>query len=285
MVGVIQYKVPYTSTVEEYLIASFSDIHAGSKALDKDLFERQVKWASHYADKVLLGGDYSDAISPKDRRFEWGTIDRELATPDEQYQWVIDTLAPLKGKIGGILKGNHDYSIEVQSGHDYVRDMSRELDAPVLGFSGFYRFSFHRGVHVSNFDIYAHHGQTSARTKGGKINKLQTMDRIFDADIYLMSHVHDIDDTRRITLTVDRNLNIKERHQYYALTGGFLKGYQNDVSNYVERGMYAPTSLGGVCLSLHMEKDLRDNVRIYDIPVENYVIKPQTVHRMEEVQR
>jgi hypothetical protein len=109
------------------------------------------------------------------------------------------------------------------------------------------------------------------------------MDRIFEADIYLMSHVHDIDDSRRVTLTVDRNLNIKEKHQHYALTGGFLKGYQNDVSNYVERGMYAPTSLGGIVISLHMEKDLRDNVRIYDIPVENYVIKPSIVQRMEEV--
>lgn len=231
--------------------------------------------AGQYADGVILGGDYADAIDPKDRRFEWASVDRELATPDEQYGWVGDLLDPIADKILCVVEGNHDFKIKMQGNHDYVKDLAKLLNVPpeATGYSVFTRLNFRRGTgkngqHRSRFDIWAHHGSTNAQTRGGKVNKLLSMDRRFEADVYLMSHVHDIEPSRRVTLTVDENLNIKEHRTYYALTGGFLKGYERGVSNYVERGLFEPTTLGGIALTLHCEKNLNDNISIHDIPLQ-----------------
>ena len=206
-------------------------------------------------------------VTGDDRRFDWETLDRELATPDEQVDWLSTELQPIADKCLGLLKGNHEYELQRRENHDYVKDIARNLDTEVWGYSAFLRFRFNRDRHRTKFDVFMHHGKTAARTKGGKINKVRSMDQIFEADVYCMAHVHDIEADVRPFLTVDNKLNIVEKRNLYVLTGGFLRGYIADVSTYVERGMYAPTTLGGVFLEFVPEKDVFPAVRAQEIPV------------------
>ena len=82
-----------------------------------------------------------------------------------------------------------------------------------------------------------------------------------------MSHVHDVNADIRPFLTIDNKLNIVEKRQVYVLTGGFLRAYVKDISTYVERGMYVPTTLGGVFLEFIPEKDVFPSMRAQEIPV------------------
>ncbi len=278
MVGVKDYKISYSgSRTYEYTLADISDFHAGNEGLDKSLLKRTVKWCEQHADGVILGGDYADAIDHKDKRFEWTSLDRTLATPDEQYDYVKATLKPLRGKVLGVIEGNHDYKIKADRGHDYVKELAEYLDVDpkATGSSVFLRLKFNTGGRWTKFDVFAHHGATNSRSKGGKINKLEEMDRVFEADLYFMSHVHDFAPSMSPVMTVDNHMNVVERRRYYALTGGFLKGYEKGVSNYVERGLFKPTILGGVYANLHASKTLRSNIRIWEIPVEGKVYKEE----------
>ena len=268
MVNVREFRFSYPSKITRFTHAIFSDSHVGNKGAHKDLIRRTVKWIGAYADTWSGGGDYIDAISHNDeRRFDWDTLDRELATPKEQVNWIADVLDPISDKCLGLLKGNHEYEIERRQGYDAVDRLAEKLGTEAWNYSAFLRFRFNRGQHRTKFDVFMHHGKSAARTKGGKINKLRSMDRIFDADIYAMSHVHDLEADVRPFLTIDNNLNIVERRKLYVLAGGFLRGYIEDVSTYVERGMYAPTTLGGVFLEFAPEKNVFPSVRAQEIPV------------------
>jgi len=268
MVGPVERTINYKSRNDQYLIGVLSDTHFGAQPSDKLLANKQVDWVAQYCDAVILGGDYCEHITPKDRRFDWDTIDRGMATVDEQYEYATQVFSKLKGLDPiVVLDGNHDQSN--WSTHNYVKRMAYDIGGEYVGYSGFTRLRFHRGKHRTKFDIYSHHGKTSARTRGGKVNKVLSMDQIFDADIYTMSHVHTLDSVRKSHLYFDGDMNIRERETYYVLTGGFLKGYEIGVSNYVEKGMYVPTSLGGVVIGLNCEKQYLHNVRMWDIPVES----------------
>lgn len=269
MVGRVEIKHEYSNRNSQYNLVIFSDTHYGNIAVDKPRLRKQIQWAKHYADAILLGGDYCEHINPRDRRFEWATIDRQLATPDEQYQAIVKEFDPVSDLIISVGDGNHDMDTHSANGHNYVKkDMSEYWDTVYGHYSTYVKLRFNRGKHRTLYNLYWHHGKTGARTKGGKLNKVMTMEKIFDADIYAMSHVHDLDFVNRIGLWVDDNWNIRERQRYFTLTGGFLKGYEWGASNYVERGMYAPTSLGGVVISITCEKHMNPNVRIWNIPVE-----------------
>ncbi len=176
----------YEKPSDRVVIVPFSDLHVGNKAADKKRIRRTVEWIGEYADYWFGGGDYCDAIvpSPNERRFDFDSLDRELATPDEQYRWVYDVLEPIKHKCVGLLTGNHDDVIRQRHSHNHVMELCDRLGVPYLGYSALLRWRFCRGVHRTKLDLYAHHGKSAARTKGGKINKARTMDRIFDADVY-----------------------------------------------------------------------------------------------------
>jgi len=275
MVSVREFRFQYPSRTSKHIHAILSDTHIGNKGAHKELIHRTVKWIEAYADTWSGGGDYIEAITHDDeRRFDWDCLDRNLATPKEQINWMASALEPIADKCLGLIKGNHEYEVERRRGYDAVDRLAEKLGTEAWGYSAFLRFRFNRGQHRTKFDVFIHHGKTAARTKGGKINKLRSMDRIFDADVYCMAHVHDIEADIRPFLTVDNKLKIVEKRNLYVLTGGFLRGYVVDMSGYVERGMYAPTTLGGVFLEFTPEKNIFPTVRAQEIPVMPMEVTP-----------
>jgi len=243
-------------------------LHLGTKHCAEDKLKRKIKEINDDPWALWIGmGDYAECINKDDRRFDWDSVDRTLATPDEQFDWLAEVLAPIGDKCLGLLKGNHEYELYQRYNHDYVKDLAKDLGAEPWVYSAFVRLRFNRDRHRTKFDVYLHHGKTAARSKGGKINKLRSMDQIFEADIYAMAHVHDVEADKRPYLTVDSKLNIVEKRKLYVLTGGFSRGYVDDITTYVERNMYAPTTLGAMFLQFTPEKHVFPAVRALEIPV------------------
>jgi hypothetical protein len=95
------------------------------------------------------------------------------------------------------------------------------------------------------FRVWCHHGAGAAQTKGGKINRLSSFMRNFDADIFFMGHVHDQMGCRLQVLTADADCTkLRNREKIGVVSGSYLKTYAQGVISYGEQKGYEPTTLG-----------------------------------------
>lgn len=195
-------------------------------------------------------GDYGDAIIPTDPRFDFDSIDLNLKTPQEQYAEIERMFSPIADKCLGLLDGNHDILHWKKHEHNYVKELSANLNVPYLTISAYLRFFFQK-FNV-NFDVYVHHGWTSSRTKGGVISRIYDLANIFPwADLYVMGHVHQIGiGDKRASLYVDDELEIRDKLQWFCFAGSFLKGYVKGKTSYVEEKTYRPNVLGSPILTI-----------------------------------
>lgn len=240
-----------------WFLIPLGDIHLGHKNCDLDLLQSTIDFIKKTPKAIVLGmGDYCDAISPKDARFSANEIDPEYPTPDVQYKAIENLFRPIKNKIIGLLDGNHDLKHWKEHAHNYVDMLAYNLGVPYLSIDAYIRLKFIRLMNSAEehntFNIYAHHGCTASRTKGAKINKIEDLAKIFPGlDLYLMGHVHERGESPpRTFLYVNRALNIIHREQHFVFTGGYLRGYIDGSSSYIEEKTLEPTALGSPIIKI-----------------------------------
>jgi len=236
-------------------LVPLGDIHLGHAVCDKDLFENTINYIAENDEAMWIGmGDYCDAISAKDKRYNPKEIDSSLPTPDVQYREVTKMLMPIKDKCLGLLDGNHDYTHWTHHNHNYVDQMAHELETEYLGLDAVIRLIFPRtwlkkigkNREHHKFDIFAHHGWSSGRSDGYKVKSIQDMALIFsEMNLYLMGHVHLKGEAPvRVKLNIAENLDIIQHTQRYVFTGSYIKGYVNGFTTYIEGKALPPTQLG-----------------------------------------
>jgi len=99
-----------------------------------------------------------------------------------------------------------------------------------------------------------HHGAGGAQTKGGKINRLKKFMDAFEADIYMMGHVHDQTGTREVVLSVNHaGTKLIQKEKIGVISGGYLKTYSQDVTTYGEVAGYSPTTMGAAWVTIKPE--------------------------------
>lgn len=279
-----RYEIDYDKPSDNIRLAWLGDIHAGNKGCDKKKFTRQVEWVKAYCDVWIGMGDWADAIVNSDRkRFNWKSLDRNLFTPDIQYRWIKDQLEPIADTCATLMTGNHDYALEQYHQHDYVTELAEDLD--ILDYkmpvdkdddglyaqcAGIVRFQFNRrnAKQRRRFDVFCHHGKSASRTLGGKLNAIGHLSKIYrNAEIYAMGHTHVAHAFYEPYIDLDRNMNIIEKRKYFVLTGGFLKGWEKNIENYVQKGVMAPANLGGMFATIRPEMDRLPYITINEIPV------------------
>jgi len=237
---------------KEWSIVPIGDIHLGNRNCDLGLLERVIDYVKENEHVLWLGmGDYSDSITCKDKRYDLNSIDDDYATPDVQYRKIESMFRPIKDKCLGLIDGNHDYLQWLEHSHNYVDAMAYNLGVPYMTMDGYVRLSFKRRVNdklvgMPKVDIYAHHGWSSARTDGAKVNRIEDLADIFpNLDLYLMGHVHLLGSSpSKFQLAVDEGFHIVQKKEHFVFTGSFLRGYVDGNVSYVERAGYQPTSLG-----------------------------------------
>lgn len=206
-------------------------------------------------------GDYAEAFHLTDDRLDLKQMD--VVSTDEQYENVSKLLFPIREKIVCLLAGNHDYRLYMRSGHDYCEWLGKELDVPYCGYDAYVRFHFSRvnagkdSLHRTAFNLYAHHGWSSARTDGAVVKSIQDMHNIFPGcHLYLMGHTHRLGEALPKTwLYVNNGGKVQEFMERFVFTGSYYKGYEiGEGSSYVESRGLPPTSLGSPIVEVKVNR-------------------------------
>jgi len=231
---------------DKLVLDSIGDLHFGHANCNKDMVENVVEHIKRKRNLWLGMGDYGDAVIPTDPRFDYRNIDPAMKTPQEQYDYCEDLFTPIAHKCVGLLDGNHDLIHWKRHAQHYTYNLARRLNVESLTVTAYIRFHFTK--YNADFDVFATHGHTAARTKTGAINSISQLANVTpQANLYLMGHTHQLGLVdERASLYIDGKLNVRDHLQYFAFTGSFLAGYVKDRVSYVEEKTYRPTVLGAL---------------------------------------
>jgi predicted phosphodiesterase len=262
-VQVIEREFRYTSRKEVFKIIPFGDVHAGSIACDEDAVEHKLKELAEPNTYAIGMGDWFDAILRKDKRFMSGGLApwvREDDIIESQREWVERHIKPYKRKFIAWLTGNHEETVHQEWQDDVTGHICNDLGIPYGGYACFIQLKFQRGDGNRLYRrIHAWHGAGASTTDGAQMQRLTRLVHKFDADIYLMGHLHAKKAAwpERITLYQGK---VKALQQLAAITGSWLKGYYQPADDspkapsYVEVRGYPPTAIGSIDIYINPDK-------------------------------
>lgn len=270
--------IEHPSRTDEFTIWNLSDIHLGSRATAEDRLREDVETIRQDPRSFWFGGgDMAEYISYSDRRrfdpdafapwvkvADLGNLGQVLT------EKVRDTLKPIAHKCLGLIFGNHE--------HQYAREkeqmglhgwLCKELGAENLGYTAFVDVQFRKkpgGIKlvrvapgtqpwpVASFRFFLHHGAGAAQTPGGRITRLARFMSDFDADCYMVGHVHGRTGERVVRIGADAKCGkIVARETIGVISGSYLKTYAQGVHTYGERAAYRPAALGAAFIRIRPE--------------------------------
>ena len=263
--------IEHSSRTDELRLYWTADWHIGNRACALEMLQDDLKAIEEDDHGFWLGGgDFSECIATDDKRF-----DPEVVSPDIKVselgrlgyalgERVRDLMKPIAHKCLGLLYGNHEdkymKSKDAQMLHAWL---CHELGVPDLGYSTIFDLRFRRSgrggkpprlVSKSpsscgdawSVRVFAHHGAGAAQTPGGKLNTLRkAMDYFPMADLTLLAHVHEQKVEPSVVLDADRECTrIVAKTRRGAISGTYLKTYEDGPATYGEKKLYRPVPLG-----------------------------------------
>jgi len=251
-------EIPVLTLNEPIYLIPFGDIHRWAPLCDEKKWTDFLEWAERKKNAYFLGmGDYDDLASYSERQalltanFHDSTLMSIEDLSRKRTESLIDEVYFMKGRIIGLLEGNHFG--ELSNGMSTTQLMCQKLECRYLGVSSFVRLVFVHGTKRCSIDLWLHHGKGASRLVGGSLNTVQQMGESAEADIYLMGHDHKkgIATKTRLVLNDSKGgLKLSHKKVLYGRTGSFLKGYEPDVPSYVVRAGMSPTDLGVIKIEL-----------------------------------
>jgi hypothetical protein len=203
-------------------------------------------------------GDFFDLIGWTDNRFDPTQIhDTHKNAYFERLglsmvDYGVKKFGPIAHKCVGLLEGNHEWKYENKTDEVIVEALADKLHIPYMGYSCFRDIVFQNSQREERFRIAAHHGAGWARTTGGKVNRLIAFMNSFEADIYIMGHIHAKMDHEQSKIAA--NEDCTELNQVVRLgvvSGSFNRGYlEGNKAGYVERALLPPAALGAPYITI-----------------------------------
>lgn len=250
-------------------IIPFGDIHHDSPAHCADSFQQFLDYAKKQKDAIFLGmGDYFDGYSTSERAIIYNGALHESSRRREELaaKGRVGKLAKqlefMRGKLIGLLGGNHFSQFPDGTTSDQI--LAGMLGTSYLGACCGIRLSFCMSGQASGatVDIFAHHGRGGGVTAGGRLNAVEKMTNICDADIYLMGDNH----ARGVLNGGDRlylrrcqgRLTVGAKTRWLGRTGSFLRAYMPGEESYVVDACLQPASLGWIWFDIVMVRDRSD---------------------------
>lgn len=216
--------------VRDFLtIIPLGDIHYGAKECSQSSLDAALDRIKSEKNVLVYGmGDYLNCGT----KFSVGAgnyDDKKI--PEEQFNDMIDMLMPIKNKIIGLHSGNHEERIRELTSFDLIKEMSKRLGVPYLGYSSLTKVR----VNSFNYTIFSTHGNSSGSTPGGQITSMMKLQPIANADLYLMGHTHGLSTVSSTYLDVNfKNKSIDEKVRHFCLTGHHVdwNGSYGEKKNY-----------------------------------------------------
>jgi len=257
-----------TKINEPFSIIPFGDIHRESPNFADAEWKKFLAYAKTKENAYFFGmGDYTDGCSTSERQtLARGELhDTTKDTLRGVYRGVTASLANelsfMRGRIIGMLGGNHFYEMENGENTDHI--LAHALGAKYLGVCGFVKVVIQESKEKSMaMDIFAHHGKGGGKTMGGVFNSIDDMQRIADADLYLMGHTHSkgaVASHPRMRLVSSKNSTfVRSRTPYLGRTGSFLKTYEQGKRAYGVDALYPACSLGAIEFEYTLRRSRKD---------------------------
>jgi len=237
--------------LEQVKILVLSDTHYGNPYCSIKHFAQAVNFVREDNEcYCFFNGDLCESSI----RTSKGDIFRQVGTPQDQRDWVIEQLLPIKDKILGMTTGNHEERINKETGIDISADIAQALGVPYRPEGMLHKLSFGSGSHWHKekpfvFWGYISHGYGGARTKAAKAVKVERMSSWVHADYYAMSHDHVVNVSPNIRLIADNRgfLNketgfftgkVTAHREMLIKTNAFVK-----FGGYAEMGGFSPSDL------------------------------------------
>jgi hypothetical protein len=242
-----------------FKLIPFGDIHRDSDMFCSETWNHFLAYAKKQKNAVFLGmGDYTDGFSTSERIVinDEKMHDTSRTSIGNMYKGVaktlINELAFMRGRLVGLLGGNHYFAFENGDTTDHI--MAAALGTKYLGVCSFIRLSIclkNRNRTTRSLDIFAHHGKGGGGLPGSTFNTLEKMSTTAVADFYLMGHDHKkgcIPSTPRLFLNGSgvKEVNVLERTPWLGRTGSFLRAYQSGRVSYNVDAGRSPSTLGWI---------------------------------------
>ena len=270
----------HPSAKDTIKIVYFSDIHWMAKACaEKEVIAQRNEIRDDPNVFWIGGGDYGEFIGFGDaKRFDPDAVADHVTIADlgqlgkKTYDAIGELFDPIKHKCMGLLLGNHEKQyMRRQQQDDLHGYLCTKLGVRNLGYCCMFDIVFcrtnaikkpvlkdtypPRGQYTTEtFRTWCHHGAGAAQTKGGKINRLTSFMRNFEADIFFMGHIHDQLGARLTPLGADTSCTkLCHRTKLGVVSGSYLKTYAQGVTTYGEQKGYEPVTLGAAWVQIHPE--------------------------------
>lgn len=271
-----------------FRVVPLSDVHWGHRDCDETAFRETVAYIRDTPDTYWFGvGDMLDAVGRNngDKRSQESALapwlhgrDDILDTQRDSFWGEIQEIAPT---CLAWVMGNHERSALAHQGIDLYWRVAERIAASqpgrprlALGVHGFIRMRFRTksegervrgrgrgGLHSFPFTIYTHHGFGGGRKAGGKALKLQALAETYDADAYVIGHVHGEQNLRGRRIRLTQHDTIQQRDWVATIAGCYLNGTpaQDPIDawdpaakippvfpadNYAETAGYPPSPIG-----------------------------------------
>ncbi len=242
-----------------YRLWTMGDIHWAARGCLEKLVDRAINAIKEDKRAIWIGmGDYFNLIKWGDNRFDPSEVATEHrdayfeGLAKSMVEFGVEKFKPIARKCLGLLQGNHEYTYEVRADESIVSVMAEKLKVPYFGFSGFRDIVFKDSKRSRTIRVVAHHGAGHARTIGAKLNRLVAFMHDFEANLYLMGHVHTGLGIEVPHISANEECNdLKDHPRTGVITGSFASGYtRGHKASYVERALLPPTVLGPMCVNI-----------------------------------
>ena len=201
----IYYAHTLNPKLKKLHIVPLSDAHYGNPLFSKHHFLKTLKFIADtpYV-YTILNGDLCESSLRTSR----GEIYKQVGTPQDQRDWMIDRLYPIRKKILGMTMGNHELRVWNEVGIDICHDIAKALGVPYRQEGILLKISFGSGNERHDdkpytYFGYATHGYGGARTAAAKAVKVERVSNWIHADFYIMSHDHVVNIAPTIYLMPD----------------------------------------------------------------------------------
>lgn len=252
------YTIRFEKENQPIYLIPLGDIHRFADNHDEKRYLKMLEWIKKKNCYVLGMGDYDDFASTGERA---GLRGAKLHSTSNR--WLDDVCReralkfakewePFKDRIIGMIEGNHHYVFS--DGITSTQLMCQYLGVKYLGLTSAILLKFiGRSNKSANLTIFAHHGLGGGRRTGSSVNKVEDMERVLDADIYLMGHDHKkflVNNSKLYLSNKLGNLKLKKKKILLARTGSFQLGYVDGHDNYPSSLLMPPSDLG--CVKIEM---------------------------------
>jgi hypothetical protein len=244
----------HKSRSDEVVLYPIGDIHYGARGCEVDTLRQTIEEVRKNPNAFWIGmGDYSEAVTVADKRFDFRSIDPRLIPHLDDITGkctrdLADFFEPIKGKCLGLLTGNHDDKLRLRDSNDVHGALCVALGAKNLGYVSIVRWTFRRGKGGPStvLKIYASHGTIAGRTQGAKINRMENEAGHFNCSLALFGHGHSKLVSERVELDVPDSGAMRpiERKKIVVMSGTFRRCHEEGTLDYAEKGGYAPSPIG-----------------------------------------